>query len=99
MDKCHSHCFHCTLLCLTLHSDPEDYTTTQRQLTFDPDNLEIEVPVPITNDNIYEPNVEQFTAQLTLLSTGADVDVICPTAIVAITDDDSKQRSKFSGTT
>ena len=87
------------ILCLTLHSDPEDYTTTQRQLTFDPDNLEIEVPIPITNDNIYEPNVEQFTAQLTLLSTGADVDVIRPIAIVAITDDDSKHPSEISGTT
>ena len=45
-------------------TDPKDYTSTETDLTFTPDNSRICVNIPITNDRIVEGN-ENFTVTVT----------------------------------
>ena len=68
--------------------DSEDYTSTTTLLTFGPGVTFIDVPIPITNDNVYEPDSEEFLALLNLVTTGVDVEVRPDEATVQITDDD-----------
>ena len=65
------------------------------ELTFSPSVREVQVSIPITDDNVFEPTEEEFGAQLTLVTTGADVEISRPTATVSIVDDDSKHYSMY----
>ena len=63
-------------------------------LTFGPSVREVQVSIPLTDNNVFEPT-EEFGAQLTLVTTGADVEISRPTATVSIADDDSKHYSMY----
>ena len=71
-------------------TDPADYTSTTTRLTFGPDVTFIDVPIPITNDNVYEPDSEGFLALLNLVTTGVDVEVRPDEAMVLIIDEDGE---------
>ena len=63
-------------------------------LTFGPDSTEQPVMIPITNDTVYEPPIEEFFTNLELVTDNANVIVRPARATVMIFDDDSKCGSK-----
>ena len=69
---------------------PGDYTPVVEQLTFDEVIREVTVSIPIVEDNVFEPGVEDFGARITLASAAADVDITRPTAEITIIDDDGE---------
>ena len=72
------------------NTDPDDYNTTTSLLTFGPDMSQFFVGIPITNDIVYEPFVEEFLSNLELVTNDADVMVRPDEARILITDEDSK---------
>ena len=72
------------------NTDPDDYNTTTSLLTFGPDMSQFVVGIPITNDIVYEPFVEEFLSNLELVTNDADVMVRPDEARILITDEDSK---------
>ena len=59
-------------------------------LMFGPGATRLSVFIPITNDNVYEPLVENFLSNLELVTDNVDVIVRPSEAVVEVTDDDSK---------
>lgn len=61
--------------------------STTQELEFNSGTLRHVVSVPIVDNTISE-NIEQFSARLTLVSSGADVELNFDEAAVSIIDDD-----------
>ena len=68
----------------------DDYNATVSMLMFGSGATRLSVFIPITNDNVYEPLVENFLSNLELVTDNVDVIVRPSEAVVEITDDDSK---------
>ena len=68
----------------------DDYNATVSMLMFGPGATHLSVFIPITNDNVYEPSVENFLSNLELVTDNVDVIVRPSEAVVEVTDDDSK---------
>ena len=62
--------------------------STSLQLTFGPGKTTQNISIPITDDNVYEPNTEEFVAGLVLVTPGVDVQVIPSEATIKIADND-----------
>ena len=80
-------------LCRFMHTPfpaTDDYETISSLLTFGPGVTTRAVSIPITNDNVHEPDPEQFLANLGLLTTGVEVTIAPDQATVVINDDDGK---------
>ena len=60
------------------------------QLTFGPSSTSVGVPISISGDTVYEPGIEQFLANLELVTTDVDVIVRPEQATIQIFDDDGK---------
>ena len=69
-------------------SDPEDYSGVVVELTFTPTEPSIDVMIPLTNDNVFEPDIENFEAELTLVTAEVDVDISPDRARVNILDNE-----------
>ena len=59
-------------------------------LVFGPGSTSIDFAISISGDTVYEPGIEQFLANLELVTTGVDVTVRPEQATIQIFDDDSK---------
>lgn len=70
------------------HTASNDYEATSELLTFGPSVTTTEVSIPITNDRVYEPDLEQFLGRLGLVTPGVDVTIMPAEATVTINDDD-----------
>ena len=68
---------------------PADYTSMSQQLTFSATNTQVEVTIPISDDNIGE-NLEYFLGRLTLLASDVTVQLSPQEVQVQIIDDDGK---------
>ena len=64
-----------------------DFLPTSSVMDFSSSAIKFEVQIPLFNDDIYE-EMEQFTARLTLLTTGTDVLLSQSSATITIIDND-----------
>ena len=67
-------------------TDPKDYTSTETDLTFTPDNSRICVNIPITNDTIVEEN-KNFTVTVTSNDPSVQIGPNSNSAATIIDDD------------
>ena len=68
---------------------PADYTSMSQQLTFSATNTQVEVTIPISDDNIDE-NLEHFLGRLTLLASDVTVQLSPQEVQVQIIDNNGK---------
>ena len=91
------------IMCVTMHvfrfmgltqlqhclpSAPADYISVSQQLQFTSSGTEYRVNISIVNDNLVE-DVEQFIANLNLISAVGSISINSPQATVNIHSDDS----------
>ena len=74
--------------CYCLLTAPADYISVSQQLNFTSSVTEYRVNISIVNDNLVE-DVEQFIANLNLISAVGNVSINSPQATVNIHSDDS----------
>ena len=72
-----------------LSVDPDDYDQVTQSLTFGPNNKQVQVAIPIVDDNVNEA-IEQFFGLLTLETTDANVEVNPSQATFEINDNDGR---------
>ena len=72
---------------LSLCSAPRDYSSIDEDITFSPDNVSIDVVITLTDDNVFENELKEFTIELTINSTTLVI-VEPAMATILITDDD-----------
>ena len=67
-------------------SAPRDYSSIDGDITFSPGNVSFDVVITITDDNVFENELKEFTIELTINSTAVNVEPAMAT--ILITDDD-----------
>ena len=71
---------------LSLCSAPRDYSSIDEDITFSPGNVSFDVVITLTDDNVFENELKEFTIELTINSTLVIVEPAMAT--ILITDDD-----------
>ena len=74
---------------ISLTTAPDDFGSSSQPLTFTSSNTQRTVFIPITNDNVNE-GLEEFFANLMVMSVNGNVAVDPSSAVVMIIDDDGK---------
>ena len=70
----------------SIFSAPRDYSSLDEDVTFSPGNVSFDVVITITDDNVFENELKEFTIELTINSTLVIVEPAMST--ILITDDD-----------
>ena len=70
----------------SIFSAPRDYSSIDEDVTFSPGNVSIDVVITITDDNVFENELKEFTIELSINSTPVIVEPALST--ILITDDD-----------
>ena len=71
----------------SIFSAPRDYSSIDEDVTFSPGNVSIDVVITITDDNVFENELKEFTIELTINSTTLVI-VEPAMSTILITDDD-----------